>query len=43
VKRRTFATKWYIALCILVQPIVRNRVGKLDDKTNFSERGLKGS
>jgi len=31
-KRRRFATKWYITLC--VQPIVRNRVGKLEFTTN---------
>jgi len=25
-KMRKFATKWYTILCILVKPIVRNRV-----------------
>jgi len=29
-KIRKFATKWYATLCILVMPIVRNRVTKLE-------------
>jgi len=38
---RKFATKWYIALCVYIQSIVRECVNLSRRKADFSERGLK--